>query len=195
LPAAGKVVAAESRSTPDVKGRQCGKRATGERTFWPEADQFSRGYRELPRSKESHDMIARPTQSGFDAVGLDLVVERLTADAEAFGGLQFVAAGFLEHLDDGIALDALEQGEAGVASAFTGGGGDGQISTIHNLAFAQEHRALHFVLQLADVARPVELPQQFGGGGRVAGNDAVGLRGKAFQKRICQRNRRSLVSR
>ena len=70
------------------------------------------------------------TRLHFNPVGLDFVVERLAADAEAFGGFQLVAAGFLEHLYDGVAFDAFEQGEAGVTAAFAGfdpGTGDGKI--------------------------------------------------------------------
>ena len=45
----------------------------------------------------------------LNPVCLDFVVEGLAADAEAFGGFELVAAGFLEHLDDGVALDAYDQ--------------------------------------------------------------------------------------
>ena len=49
--------------------------------------------------------------SDLNPVGLDLVVERLAPDAEALGGFEFVAAGFLEHLHDRVALHAFQQGE------------------------------------------------------------------------------------
>ena len=42
-------------------------------------------------------------------VGLDLVVQSLTANAKSFGGLEFIAAGFLKHLNDGVALNAFEE--------------------------------------------------------------------------------------
>ena len=53
----------------------------------------------------------------LNPVGLDLVVEGLPPDAEAFGGFELVAAGFLEHLDDRVALDPFQQGEVGVAAS------------------------------------------------------------------------------
>src|SRR5260221_10662233 len=91
--------------------------------------------------------------SRLNAVGLDLVVERLASDAEAFGGFEFVAAGFLEHLDDGVAFHSFEQSEAGVIALFglssPDRGGDRQIRRVHFLGFAQQYGALDFVLQLA----------------------------------------------
>src|SRR5260221_6851565 len=94
--------------------------------------------------------------SRLNAVGLDLVVEGLAADAEALGGFEFVAAGFLEHLNDGVALDAFQQGEAGIAAHVAGGGTDGKVRRLDHLALAEHDRALHLDLQLADVAGPVE---------------------------------------
>src|SRR3954471_10161125 len=43
-------------------------------------------------------------QLRLDAVRLDLVVERLSSDAEALGGFELVTAGFFQHLNNGIAL-------------------------------------------------------------------------------------------
>ena len=109
--------------------------------------------------------LAKATSS-LDAVSLDLVVERLAADAEAFGGFEFVAVGFLEHLDDGVAFHAFEQGEARVVflarNALDVGVMD-RSDDVHFIAFAQQHGALDFVLQLAHVARPVEAGEPFDG--------------------------------
>src|SRR5208337_4445654 len=89
--------------------------------------------RELLRRRR----VSAPASS-FDAVGLDLVVKRLPADAETFGGLQLVPAGFLEHLDNGVALDALQQREAGVAAGLARGGGDGQVGAVHDFFLAKQ---------------------------------------------------------
>src|SRR2546427_6102217 len=126
--------------------------------------------------------------SRLNPVRLDLVVEGLAANAEAFGGLQLVTAGFLEHLEDGIAFHRLHQGEVRVVLLrFDPRRAQGQIRRVHLFAFAHEDRALHFVLQLPNVARPILSAQQLGGRGSVSGDDAVGLRGEAFQKRSGQR--------
>src|SRR5438045_2878788 len=45
----------------------------------------------------------------LNAVGLNLVVQRLAADAEAFSSFEFVAASLLQHLYYRISLDALKQ--------------------------------------------------------------------------------------
>ena len=65
--------------------------------------------------------------SNLNPVSLDLIVQGLAANAEAFGGFEFVASGFFEHLDDGVALDAFQQREIRIRSAFTTGSdaGDG----------------------------------------------------------------------
>ena len=75
--------------------------------------------------------------SRLNPVRLDLVVKRLAADAEAFGGFQLVAAGFLEHLDNRVALDSLQQREVGILRLITGalGLGDREIGAIHFVAF------------------------------------------------------------
>ena len=120
----------------------------------------------------------------FDPVGFDLVVEGLAADAEALGGFQLVAAGFLERLDDGVAFHTFEQGETRVG-AFRGSAfdvGDGKHGHIDFVALVQEHGALDFVLQLSDVARPLKPGQPFDGPGREAIDDVIGLGGKAFQE-------------
>lgn len=59
----------------------------------------------------------------LDPVGLDLVIEGLAADAEALCGFELVAGRLLEHLDNCVSLDALEQGEVGVAGFLSGGAG------------------------------------------------------------------------
>ena len=41
--------------------------------------------------------------------------------------------------------------------------GDGKVGGVHFVAFAQQHGALDFVLQLADVARPVKGGQPLDG--------------------------------
>ncbi len=51
------------------------------------------------------------SSSHLNAVCLDLVVQRLTADAEPLGGIELIAAGFVKHLNNGLALHSLEQGE------------------------------------------------------------------------------------
>src|SRR5690349_11815636 len=66
--------------------------------------------------RESNNLADLPRRSDVNAVSLDLVVKRLAADAQAFGGFEFVAAGFLQHLDNGVAFDAFEKGEVGVLS-------------------------------------------------------------------------------
>ena len=98
------------------------------------------------------------TRLHFNPVGLDFVVEGLAADAEAFGGFELVPAGFLERLDDGVAFHAFEQGETRVGAVGRAdfGVGDGKIGDVHFVAFVQEDGALDFILQLADVARPVK---------------------------------------
>src|SRR5215831_1243190 len=78
--------------------------------------------------------------SDLYTVRLDLVVKRLAADAEAFGGLQLIAAGFTKHLDDGIALNSLKQREIGVRGAvgLCGHVRDRQVGGIDFAAFAQQ---------------------------------------------------------
>src|SRR5438093_474094 len=46
-----------------------------------------------------------------DGVGFDLVVEGLATDAEAAGGLKFVAVGLAENFDDLVALHRFHQGQ------------------------------------------------------------------------------------
>src|SRR5580693_5960201 len=50
----------------------------------------------------------------LDAVGLELVVERLASDAEAFGRFELVTGGGFERLDNDVALDTFEQRVVGV---------------------------------------------------------------------------------
>src|SRR5665213_680720 len=114
--------------------------------------------------------------SSLNAVGFDLVVERLSADAEAFGGFEFVAVRFLEHLDDGVALDAFEQCEGGVVSLGRNelDVADGKIGDVDFRAFGEQHGALDLVLQLADVAGPFKAREPFDGLRREAAQRAVG---------------------
>src|SRR5208283_3275631 len=83
--------------------------------------------------------------SSFNPVGLDFVVKGRAANAEAFGGFNFVAVGLLERPDDDVAFNALQQCEVcvqflrrRVASVRVG---DGKIGGGNFAAFAQEHRA------------------------------------------------------
>jgi len=56
-------------------------------------------------------LYASLLRSDLNAVGLDLVVKSLPADAEALGGFQFVPACFLQHLHDGIPLHTFKEGK------------------------------------------------------------------------------------
>ena len=60
-----------------------------------------------------HFAICNPTDTSLhlDAVRLDLVVKRLAADAEAFGGFEFVTTGFLQHLHDRVAFHTFKERE------------------------------------------------------------------------------------
>jgi hypothetical protein len=137
---------------------------------------------------ESWGLVTSFPTLGLDAVGFDFVVEGLAADAEAFGGFEFVAAGFFEHLDDGVAFDAFEEGEVGVLRFITDGAGfgDGEVDGIDFVSFAQQDCALNFVLQLADVTGPVEAGESIDGGLGVTFERAIGLGGEAFQEGIGQ---------
>src|SRR6185503_18378325 len=121
-------------------------------------------------------------------VALDLVVERLAADAQAASGLLLVAAGFLQYLDDLVTLHGLHEGE--ILLAALGRGlelADGKVRGLDDLAFAHEDRALNFVLQLTDVAGPVVFAKALCGFGTEVGNQSVGLRRETFQERAGQR--------
>src|SRR6266404_509567 len=166
-------------------------------SFSRAAQAFNSNYRRLERSgssssnfgsgswvgcdqKASSPVTFHAVFSNFNPVRLDLVVEGLAADAEAFGGFQFVAAGFLEHLDDGIALDAFQEREVRVLRLVTAASsfGDGEIGGVHFIAFRQEDGALNLILQLADVARPIERGQPLDRARRVSFQGAVGLSGE-----------------
>ena len=117
----------------------------------------------------------------FNPVSLDLVVERLATDPEALGGLEFVAAGLLEHLNDCVSLNALKQSEVGVTAAFPGAGsgvGHGEIGRIDHGPLAEQHGSLNFVLQLSYVPGPVERRQLVDRRGGEPGNRAICLGGK-----------------
>src|SRR5712672_626871 len=129
----------------------------------------------LARSHPRRD-FSRGGRLNFDAVCLNLVVQSLTADAEAFGGFEFVAAGFLEHLNDGVAFNALEEGEISVLGFVADGArfADGKIGGVDFFAFGEKDRALDFVLKLTNVAGPIEGSEAFDGGGRIAFDGPVG---------------------
>ena len=91
----------EPGSVNNAPGRQRGKRTASERIIRPETSEIRGSYRELPATWSLN----------LNAVGLDLVVEGLTTDAEALGSFKLVTTCVLEHLDDGIAFDALKQSE------------------------------------------------------------------------------------
>ena len=121
--------------------------------------------------------------SHIDPVSLDLVVKRLAADAEAFRRFEFVSAGFLEHLDDGVAFDTLQNGEIGVRRLFVRAArfGDGKIAGIDFIPLAKEHSPLDLILQLTDVSGPIEGGQAFDRRRGEAFDDAtVGLRSESF---------------
>jgi len=96
-----RLVTCQPRSVEPVGG--IGKGGTGPTDDPIKKDAPARVLGALPRQ-----------MSDFNPVGLDFVVERLAADAEAFGGFEFVAVGFLEHRDDGVAFNAFQEGEVGV---------------------------------------------------------------------------------
>src|SRR6266567_5850582 len=62
-----------------------------------------------------------------DGVGFDFVVEGLAANAEALGGFQLVAVGFLEDFDDLVAFHRFHQGEVFVLLRRGGGVADREV--------------------------------------------------------------------
>src|ERR1700728_219195 len=138
----------------------------------------------LLKIQNSNFKTDRSDRSRLNPVSLDLVVKRLAADAEAFGRFQFVAVGFLEHLDEGIAFDTFKQRESGIGSFSRDelDVADGKVGDIDFRAFGQEDGALDFVLQLADVAGPFKTGQTFNGLRRETAQRAVGLGGVTAQK-------------
>jgi hypothetical protein len=80
---------------------------------------------EFRRSYWMINNITKPGPSSFNAVGFNFVIEGLASDTEPLGGFEFVAASFLQHVHDRIALDTFQQGEIGVLRLITGASGFG----------------------------------------------------------------------
>ena len=100
------------------------------------------------------------------SVLLQLIVQRLEADAENFGGAGFVVVGGFESLEDEHALGVVDGGAHfeldAIGIARRGGrgrvpkpGADGATVKL----VAEDHGALDGVAQLAHVARPVDQAQ------------------------------------
>jgi hypothetical protein len=58
--------------------------------------------------KSTNSFMSKENLS-LDVVSLDFVVERLPPDPKTLGCLEFVAIGFLQHRDDRLAFDPLQQ--------------------------------------------------------------------------------------
>src|ERR1043166_1076325 len=125
--------------------------------------------------------------SKADAVGGDLIVESLPADAEAARRGEFVAAGLSQDLDDLVSLHGRQQGQGGLSwSCARVRRKDGKIAYLNLLAVAHEHGALHFVLQLAHITGPVMFPKKVESRRAELEGDTVLLGGKALQERFGQ---------
>src|SRR5688572_28945930 len=95
---------------------------------------------------------------------LDAVPDLVAVDAEKLCRLGLISVRALERLDEQLAFDLLEVET--LRLQLERGGGDragqgGEIVGYEALAIVEQHRALAGVFQLADVARPMILIEQF----------------------------------
>src|SRR4029079_1436235 len=107
------------------------------------------------------------------AVALELAVKRLRADVELSGGVRLIAAVHLQRREDVLLFDLVERPHRPL-------GGDrrrermanllGQILDLHATAARERDRALHCVLELSHVARPLVAEELIGGAGGEAEN-------------------------
>ena len=100
---------------------------------------------------------AADTSLSLDPVLLEQVVQRRAADAEQLGGGRDIALGPREREADrlavGVLAHRLQRERRGRVLA------EVEVGRVEQRVLGHDHRALHLVLELADVARPVPVVQ------------------------------------